>query len=48
MWTVERYFEPPPNSELRDEALDGPYYRKYITYDDLLLFEYVQTLMEIP
>ena len=48
MLTVEGYFEKALNSEWRDEALDARYFRKYLSYDDLLFFEYVQHLMEIP
>ena len=48
MLTVEGCFETPLNSEWRDQALDCREYRKYISYDDLLFFENVQNLMEIP
>ena len=48
MLTDEGCFEMALISEWRDQALDGHSFRKYITYDDLLFFENVQKLMEIP
>ena len=48
MLTVERCFETSLNSEWRDEALEGRLFRKDISYDDVVCFENVQNLMEIP
>ena len=48
MFTVEGCFETALNSERRDQALDGRYFRKYISYDDLLFVAYDQNFMEIP
>ena len=48
MLTVEGCFERALNSEWRDQALDGRYYQKDISYDDLLFFENVENLMEVP
>ena len=48
MLTVEGCFEMALNSEWRDQAWDGPYFRKYITYDDLLLFLNVYNFIEVP
>ena len=48
MLTAEGYFETALNSEWRDQALDGRYFWKYISYEDLLFLENIQSLMEIP
>ena len=48
MLTVERCFETVLSNEWRDQALHCRLFRKYITYEDLLFFENVQNLMEIP
>ena len=48
MLTVEGCFETALNNEWRDQALHGRSFRKDISYDDLLFFENVQSLMENP
>ena len=48
MLIVEGCFETALNSEWRDEGLDGPYFRKYISCDDPLFFENVPNFMQIP
>ena len=48
MLTVEECFETPLNSEWREQALDGREFWKYISYDDLLYFENIPNLIEIP
>ena len=48
MLTVEGCFETALKSEWRDQALHGCKFREYISYDDLLFLENVQTLKEIP
>ena len=48
MLTIEGCFEKALNSEWPDQALDGRYFRKYISYEDLLFLKNVQNLMEIP
>ena len=48
MLTVEGCFETALNREWRDQVLHGFKFWKYISYDDLLLFENVQNLMENP
>ena len=48
MLTVKGCVETALNSERGDQALDGRKFAKYISYEDLLFFENVQNLMEIP
>ena len=48
MLTVEGCFDRALNSERRDQALHGRYFGKYLSYQDLLFFENVQNLREIP
>ena len=48
MLTVEGRFETALNSEQRDQASDGRYFRKQISYDDVVVFFYYQNFMEIP
>ena len=48
MLTVEECFETALNCQWGDPALDGRYFGKYISYEDLPFSENVRNLMEIP
>ena len=48
MLTVQGCFDTALKSEWRDKALDGRYFPKYMSSEDVLFFENVQNLMEIP